>query len=484
MIKIQKVSIFNKNIRWLLLFLGIVVAICIGKIFIKNNSIPGWVKWNDKEITFQNNAFTIKLFEKKIIVFDTQKNEVFKTENKLKVQDVILSDIDRDGKEEIIALVWKKGKFGKHRPFWIEKDEEKYSQHLFIYRESNDEKTIVPMWFASDTGLRIKRIKPFEKNNSIIMVEDIDDETTLWAWDSWGLKKIDNTVEIVAFGDNIIHEAIYRYAANEKNGSFDFLYEPFKEEIKNADIAAVNCETVLVDNKNSVSGYPIFGSPVEVGEALINAGFNVISCANNHVLDKGKNGIDLTKTFFDNHGITCIGIQNSNDTEYRPYEIMRKNGISISMFSFTYGTNQGDTSKKYPNMIHYLPRTENEEEKLLQDLREAKKESDIIMIFVHWGDEYKEEITDYQKHFADLFAKGGADIVIGSHPHVVQKVETLERENGGKTIVYYSLGNFRANQGQSDSTKKGAEAKITLSYTFDGARITDNELIEINSYWK
>ena len=494
----RKLSVIKK-LKWLLLSLGIVVAICVVLILIRRDHIPSWVCWKDKEISFDNekdkaySGIVVGLKNKKLQVKAGNGDITFESERGFKVQDVFVTDIDRDGDNEMIALLWKKGKYGKHRPFWVKSDEKNYSQHIFLY-DLNPDGSVGHKWGASEIGVDAVRMKLMEKNASILLIEDKDKNCTLWTWEGWGLKNIENEVSVVAFGDNLIHEPIYEYARDSENGSFDFLYKPFIKEIQSADIAALNAETVLVDKESMVGGYPSFGSPIEVGQAIKKAGFDVAACANNHVLDRGVTGIDITTSFYKDNEITCVGIQSSSDTEYRPYEIISRNGIKIALFSYTYGTNAGDISKDSPNVVHYLPK-ENEateqggkptedENRLIEDLKSAREEADFVIVFVHWGDEYVKEITPEQERYTQLFAKGGADVVIGSHPHVVQETKMLERPDGGDMLVYYSLGNFRAAQGQSEDTKKGAEAYFTLGYTFDGVEIQDYETKEINSYWK
>ena len=340
------------------------------------------------------------------------------------------------------------------------------------------------MWGASDTGLLVKRIKVFDRNPQIIMCEDIEGEVTLWNWDSWGLHRVESEVIFVAFGDNLIHKAIYEYAEHEQKGKFDFLYEPFKDEIAAADIAALNAETVLVSEKSMVSGYPSFGSPMAVGEAVAMAGFDIAACGNNHILDKGLGAIDFTIDFYKSKDILCPGVQKSTDSEYRPYELISRNGIRFAVFSYTYGTNAGDISEKYPYVVHYLPRSKRQEKEMVSDLQKARQEADFIVVFVHWGEEYSKDVSKEQRQTAALFAEGGADLVIGSHPHVVQETEEIKRSDGGKTLIYYSLGNFRANQAQSEDTKTGAEAKIVISHTWDGAAVKSYETKEISAFWK
>lgn len=511
---------FDKNCKRLLLFFGIAVAVCVVFIFARNNYIPAWIRWNEKEVTVYGDESAlqdesngessdsasrvmVKLWKKKLEVTNSSGETTFASKKDFKVQDVLVTDIDRDGDREMIVLLWKHGRYGMHKPFWVEKDEKNYSQHVFIY-DVDEAGNVSEKWCASDMGTVARRIKLMDKNDSIFLMEDKDKNCTLWMWDSWGVKTVDSKVSVVAFGDNLIHEPIFEYARNEESGSFDFLYEPFLDEIQTADIAALNAETVLVDSDESVGGYPSFGSPIEVGEAIKNAGFDVASCANNHVLDRGIQGIDTTVKFYKDAGITCVGIQDSTDTEYRPYELISRNGMRIALFSYTYGTNAGDISEDYPNVVHYLPRKDTQEiggkkaafnetkesavneqgNKLISDIESARKEADFVIVFVHWGDEYNKEVTPSQEHIAELFAEGGADVVIGTHPHVVQKTEMLDRPDGGKMLVYYSLGNFRADQAQSEETKRGAEAAFTIAHTYDGVELLDYETKEINAYWK
>ena len=474
-------SIVKKK-NWLLLFFGIAVAICVVPMIVRVNHIPSWVAWNEKVIDSGNGAI-VSLHNKKLEVLDSSGNVTFTSEKGFKVQDVIVTDIDRDDEPELIALLWKRGIYGKHRPFWVKDEEKNYSQHIFLYDLEKDG-SVKHKWGASRTGIEINRMKLLERNNAILLVEGRDGDCTLWNWDSWGLKNIENEVKFVAFGDNLIHTPIYEYAFGAEGGNFDFLYEPFLKDIEEADVAALNVETMLVDDESAVGGFPSFGSPMGVGEAIVKAGFDVASCANNHALDRGKYGIDVTSKFFKDNGLTVVGVQSSDDKEYRPYELISRKGIRIALFSYTYGTNAGDISASYPNMVHYLPGNEEEEKELVNALQSARKEADFVIAFVHWGEEYSQEVSPEQVRMAELFAESGTDVIIGAHPHVVQKTELIDRPDGGKELVYYSLGNFRADQGGKEATRRGLEALFTIGYDYDGVSITDYSQKEIDSYWK
>jgi hypothetical protein len=491
---IKKDTDNRKNVRLLLLltaaaFCCIVAAI----VLLRCREVllfapPKWVSWQEKEIA--QPPCTLVISGKRAALYsDLAEEPAWQSVRDLKVQDGFITDIDRDGDQELILLLWKRGRFGKHRPFWVDSDEITYSQHIFIYDIQGDG-TVRNKWFASDIGRELTRIKLMEKNSSIILTEGRDGENLLWSWESFGLKNLSNEVSFIAFGDNIIHQSIIDYARHFENGSFDFLYKPFLEEIRDADIAVIQAETVLVDREADVSGYPFFGSPIAVGEAVRDAGFDVAVCANNHALDKGMYGIDVTSSFYKDNNMTVLGIQGSKEKSYRPYEIISRNGISIALFSYTYGTNEGDVSSKYPYAVHFLPGNEKEEKALLADLKKARESADFVVAFVHWGDEYKSTVSDSQRHFADLFAQGGTDVLIGSHPHVVQETELLTRPDGGEMLTFYSLGNFRADQkgirgdDPEADTGIGAEALFTLEHTYDGVRVKSWDIRSVDAYWK
>ena len=155
-----------------------------------------------------------------------------------------------------------------------------------------------------------------------------------------------------------------------------------------------------------------------------------------------------------------INSQNSGDKEYRPYEVISRNGLKFALFSYTYGTNGMDASDKYPFAVHYLPRDEKERQQVRKDITDAATEADFVIVFAHWGNEYEKEVSDEQREMAQFFADAGADVIIGSHPHVVQKNDTIRNNDGSETIVFYSLGNFRAFQGRREETRTGAEAVV------------------------
>lgn len=249
------------------------------------------------------------------------------------------------------------------------------------------------------------------------------------------------TVSICAVGDNLYHSTVYNKGVTDSGYDFDFVYDNVRDFISSFDIAVVNQETVFVDD-DKVSSYPCFGTPKAAGEALINAGFDVFLGATNHTYDKGKEGIESTLDFYKGHPeVYYLGI-NSDEEEYNTVKIIEKNNIKIAMLNYTYGLN----GFVIPDDSYYLVDTLYDEEKVKRDLQYAEENADITIVFPHWGTEYVYDETDYQKQWANLFTEYGADVIIGTHPHVVEPVKYITSENGNKSLCYYSLGNFVSGQ--------------------------------------
>lgn len=280
--------------------------------------------------------------------------------------------------------------------------------------------------------------------------------------------KIISSVKINAFGDNLIHEQIYNYAINENNKSFDFLYENIENELKEGDINVINQETVFVDDEKKYSTFPLFGTPVENGESIIKAGFNLITCATNHILDNYGYGIQTTIDFYEKNNINYIGIS-KNETKKVPYKILEINDIKIAVFNYTYNINHMeyiDYTKEIP-YVNILA----DENVVREQLEEGIKKADASIVFVHWGTEYTRHIDGFQKKWSKIFLESGVDLVIGTHPHVLQKSEILKDDKGNEMLIYYSLGNFVSYQNYYDRII-GGEAKITIAKTNNGIKFT------------
>ena len=252
---------------------------------------------------------------------------------------------------------------------------------------------------------------------------------------------------IIAGGDNIIHDYILR--ASDRDGSycFDSIYDLIKEYILPADIAFINQETVLGNEALGFSGYPLFSTPYEAGTALAFAGFNLINHATNHVMDKGEEGILSTIDYWDSTifvradntwvKIQYLGIHRSEEERQNRKIIFEKNNIKIGFLGYTYGTN----NIPLPDDKQYLVSLANPME-MAAEINALRPLVDYLVISMHWGDEYGEDINPYQEKFAAFFADHSVDLVIGHHTHILGPVETKSRPDGGTTVLFYSLGNF------------------------------------------
>lgn len=435
--------------------------------------LPRWIQWTEDDFYDGTGEYRITLAHKTLRVTrygDSGGALIWAPPKGVLVQKALSADVDNDGREELVLLCWKIGRYGRDRPFWVEKDERKWSQHLFVYEYDQDK--IRPQWMSSYLGKDLADVSLHRRSDSRyrLLFTDLEGETTCWRWDSWGFTLEDAAVSFAAFGDNLLHEPIYRYGL--QNGeAFGFLFENFRDVIQEADISVINQETPLVENPAKYGDYPRFGTPAGAGQAIADAGFDVVTCATNHALDRGADGVNTTKRLFEDRGVLCLGIQTEEETEYRPYEILRKKGIRFALLNYTYGTNGIRLPESAPYMVHLL----EDEEKIRRDIASARAEADFVILFVHWGTENSTETDEFQKKWTEVFLDCRADVVIGTHPHALQPVELLTSGDGHEMLVYYSLGNFISAQPKRTSIK-GGMAQFTVSPSPDGYKITEYSL--------
>lgn len=449
--------------------------------------LPGWIIWENRTISESSGEYEMALNRKTVEVF-CQGNTVWTSPRGVKVQDALSCDIDNDGADELLLLCWKKGRYGEHKPFWVEEDEKSWSQHLFVYEYAEGE--IRPKWMSSYIGQDVMEIS-YRKGappGIHLLLTSPDGVVSSWFWDSWGFTKEKTDTTFVVFGDNLIHEPIYRYGlqGNDEAGEtgtdvtgFDFLYENVRDVIAENDIAVINQETPLVGEPSLYGDYPRFGTPVQVGEAIVNAGFDVVTCATNHALDRGKEGVNTTKSFFRDNQVMCLGIQAEEDRDYHPYEILARNGIRFALLNYTYGTNGIRMPEENPNMVHLL----DDENKIASDIKMAGAESDFVIVFVHWGTENTGAPDEFQRKWTQLFADCKVDVVIGTHPHAIQPYELLRDDEGHEMLVYYSIGNYISAQPE-ESCVKGGMAAFTVSLTAEGFRVTEYGFRPLTISWQ
>ncbi len=265
-------------------------------------------------------------------------------------------------------------------------------------------------------------------------------------------------VTIQAVGDNLIHLSVM-LAAKRADGTYDFrsMYDPMRKILSVAEINVLNQETILIKDPKKYDGYPSFGTPFSVGDAVRDAGFNVITHASNHSYDRGEEGIrDSCRYYRQYPEITLAGIHFSQKSASQ-ISVIRKNGISVACLNYTdvFNDNNPPLKKEY-----YVDSLLNME-KVCRDIKRAKRQNDFVVVFPHWGEEYHRKQNKKQVEQAEEMAEAGADLLIGTHPHVIQPLAAVTTSDGRAVPVYYSLGNFLSNQEEVDCML-GAMARVTL----------------------
>lgn len=277
-------------------------------------------------------------------------------------------------------------------------------------------------------------------------------------------------VSLVMVGDNLMHYDV-SMSGWQPDGTFnyDYNFAYVKDLVQAADIAIINQECVIGGDQWGIRDYPTFNVRTEVAAAIANAGFDVVLAANNHILDIGKVGtlymIDFFRTNYPQ--LKLLGIHDSWETRDE-IQVIERNGIRIGMINYTQLLNcMSDYNADGQYLVDML-----DYDRLAALIRKTKAASDFLIVFPHWGTEYNLGTDEAQAQQVAFLAQQGVDLVIGTHPHVVEPVEYVDRPDGGKMLVYYSLGNFQSLQ-RKEATLIGGMAKVTIAMDYKGARIAD-----------
>ncbi|SDW60566.1 CapA family protein [Paenibacillus sp. CF384] len=266
----------------------------------------------------------------------------------------------------------------------------------------------------------------------------------------------------VAVGDIMMHMPQLPGAYNEKTKKYNFehFFKPMKPILEQGDWTLANLETPIAGKSLGYSGYPRFNAPTELGDALKYAGFTTVTTANNHALDRGAKGIALTLQKLDELGFETKGTARSR-AEADRIVIAERKGIAMGLLAYTYGTNGIPLPKDQPYAVSLI-----DEAKIISDIAKLRKAgADFITVVLHFGIEYQTQPNDAQKNLARKLIAAGADIIAGSHPHVVQPYEIVEAaEPDGsvrKGLIIYSMGNFISNQ-RGDSKDYGVVFRVNI----------------------
>ncbi|MEG3894414.1 MULTISPECIES: CapA family protein [unclassified Microcoleus] len=273
--------------------------------------------------------------------------------------------------------------------------------------------------------------------------------------------------KLIAVGDIMMHSTQKRsgYDAKKKTYNFDSFFAPVKSILSTGDWVIGNLETPLAgSDAGGYTGYPLFNAPAQLADAAKKAGFNILTTANNHALDRGEKGVIRTIANLRDRKIASTGTATSTAEASRTL-ISTKNNISLAMLAYTYGTNGIPIPKGKDYLVSLI-----NEKKIIKDIAKARKQgADIIAISLHFGDEYQRQPNTQQKQLVENLLKAGADIILGSHPHVVQpyKIFKFPGKHGKtrKAVAIYSMGNFISGQ-TKDYTNLGVILQVNIRKKF------------------
>ena len=282
------------------------------------------------------------------------------------------------------------------------------------------------------------------------------------------------SAKLVAVGDNLMHRSCTLSAKNA-DGTFDFTkhFANMADIFKAADLSVISQDTVLGGIELGATSIEtgIFNTAVELADGMADAGINVVLAANNHIMDEGSAGLNTMMSYFSTKypNITLLGVNNSREAKDEPVYV-ETNNIKIAMINYSYGSNQTADLDASPYLLNQY-----DEDWLADILKQAREEADFIIAFPFWGEQNSMDYTQEQERQAQFLADNGVDLIIGSYPHVVEPVKWITAENGDRTLVYYSLGNFQSIQNTVENML-GGQANITISKEEDGTHISDYSL--------
>ena len=298
-----------------------------------------------------------------------------------------------------------------------------------------------------------------------------------------------STISLIMAGDNLINDKLYN-SAKKGDGSYDFrsMYSYIKDIVKNYDLAYYNQETILGGSEIGVSSYPAFNSPYEVGDATIDAGFNLVSLATNHTLDRGKKAIINSLNYWNNKSNVLTSGSYLSNSDRNKVNIKEVNNITYTMLNYTYGTNGIKVPEGEEYLVNIWPCTGNnpdndtkyqEYKKIVkEDILRVRDKVDLLIVAMHFGVEYTHNPTNYQIDMASYLSSLGVDIIIGTHPHVIMPITYIN-----DTLVIYSLGNFLSAQDTNNdyNTTVGLLSSIKITKNIDKDNNSSMKLSDLNN---
>lgn len=297
------------------------------------------------------------------------------------------------------------------------------------------------------------------------------------------------SISLIMAGDNLINDKLYN-AAKKGDGSYDFksMYSYIKDIVKNYDLAYYNQETILGGSEIGVSSYPAFNSPYEVGDATIDTGFNLVSLATNHTLDRGEKAIINSLNYWNNKSNVLTSGSYLSNNDRNKVNIKEVNNITYTMLNYTYGTNGIKVPEGKEYLVNIWPCTGNNpdndtkyqeyKEVVKEDILRVRDKVDLLIVAMHFGVEYTHVPTKYQIDMAEFLSSLGVDIIIGTHPHVIMPITYIN-----DTLVIYSLGNFLSAQDTNNdyNTTVGLLSSIKITKNIDKDNNSSIKLSDLNN---
>ena len=297
------------------------------------------------------------------------------------------------------------------------------------------------------------------------------------------------SISLIMAGDNLINDKLYN-AAKKDDGSYDFksMYSYIKDIVKNYDLAYYNQETILGGSEIGVSSYPAFNSPYEVGDATIDTGFNLVSLATNHTLDRGEKAIINSLNYWNNKSNVLTSGSYLSNNDRNKVNIKEVNNITYTMLNYTYGTNGIKVPEGKEYLVNIWPCTGNNpdndtkyqeyKEVVKEDILRVRDKVDLLIVAMHFGVEYTHVPTNYQIDMAEFLSSLGVDIIIGTHPHVIMPITYIN-----DTLVIYSLGNFLSAQDTNIdyNTTVGLLSSIKITKNIDKDNNSSIKLSDLNN---
>lgn len=297
------------------------------------------------------------------------------------------------------------------------------------------------------------------------------------------------SISLIMAGDNLINDKLYN-AAKKDDGSYDFksMYSYIKDIVKNYDLAYYNQETILGGSEIGVSSYPAFNSPYEVGDATIDTGFNLVSLATNHTLDRGEKAIINSLNYWNNKSNVLTSGSYLSNNDRNKVNIKEVNNITYTMLNYTYGTNGIKVPEGKEYLVNIWPCTGNNpdndtkyqeyKEVVKEDILRVRDKVDLLIVAMHFGVEYTHVPTKYQIDMAEFLSSLGVDIIVGTHPHVIMPITYIN-----DTLVIYSLGNFLSAQDTNNdyNTTVGLLSSIKITKNIDKDNNSSIKLSDLNN---